>query len=393
MNARRRDCREARRRAVPVGAGAGAAAKRSVSPRQRYVREVERGQLRCDAAQMHAVEAFEDLFECLCGAPAVGEHGGGWFGFLGSRSLEPVRGMYLWGGVGRGKTLIMNDFFESLPFPSKLRVHFHAFMQYVHSELEALGPHRDPLSLVADGLSADTRIVCFDEFQVSDITDAMLLGRLLGALFERGVTLVATSNIAPRCLYWEGLQRSRFLPAIELLETHTRVLHLDGGVDYRLRALERAETYHWPLGDGAGRALANCFRALNPSEAVDEEVLAIAGRELPARKTGEGIAWFEFDALCATARSSVDYIEIARRFHSVLVANIPVLDDERLDDALRFIHLVDVLYERRVNLIVSAAAPPDALYKGKRLEARFARTHSRLEEMQSRAYLSRAHLA
>ena len=368
-------------------------AERPASPRQRYARAVEEGELRFDAAQMNAVDAFEDLYERMVRTPEFAERRGRRFGWLGPRTSDPLRGIYLWGGVGRGKTLIMNDFLDALPFPSKLRVHFHAFMQYVHGELEALGPKRDPLSLVADGLAADTRIVCFDEFQVGDITDAMLLGRLLGALFERGVTLVATSNVEPKRLYWDGLQRSRFLPAIKLLEMHTRVLHLGRGVDYRLRALERGDTYHWPLGGEAERALDRCFEALNPSEAVEGEVLAIAGRELSTRKVGEGVAWFEFDALCAGARSSVDYMEIARRFHSVLLANIPVLDDGRLDEALRFVHFVDVLYERCVNLVVSAAAPPGALYEGKRLQARFARARSRLTEMQSREYLSRAHLA
>ena len=383
-----------RGRLLPGAAGRGGdVAAPSLSPRERFLQEIEQGRLRCDAAQVHAVHAFEDLYERMLRAPAPRERAGGLLGLLGPRRPPPVRGIYLWGGVGRGKTLIMNVFLDALPFPSKLRVHFHAFMQYVHEELEALGPKRDPLSLVADGLAADTRIVCFDEFQVSDITDAMLLGRLLEALFERGVTLVATSNTAPKRLYRDGLQRSRFLPAIKLLETHTRVLRLERGVDYRLRALERADTYHWPLGGEAERALDRCFEALNPSEAVDGEVLAIAGRELSTRKVGEGVAWFEFDALCVGARSSVDYMEIARRFHSVLLANIPVLDDGRLDEALRFVHLVDVLYERCVNLIVSAAAPPGALYTGTRLQARFARARSRLTEMQSREYLSQAHLA
>ena len=367
------------------------AANSRPGPRQRFLEEIEQGRLRHDAAQMRAVDAFEELYGRLLHAPHSRSRGGILVGLLGSRRSPPVRGIYLWGGVGRGKTLIMNVFFGALPFSSKLRVHFHAFMQYVHEELEALGPRRDPLSLVADGLAADTRIICFDEFQVSDITDAMLLGRLLEALFERQVTLVATSNTAPSRLYRDGLQRSRFLPAIELLETHTEVLRLEGGIDYRLRALERADTYYCPLGAQAKRALARCFSALCPSAAVEGEVLAIAGRDLPTRMTGEGTAWFEFEVLCATARSSVDYMEIARRFHSVLVGGIPVLDDDRLDDALRFVHLVDVLYERCVNLVVSAAAPPAALYTGVRLQARFARTISRLVEMQSRDYLSRAH--
>ena len=382
------------RRPTPDAPGrSGDRAKPSLTPRQRFSQELEQESLRYDAAQMRAVDAFDALYERMLRTPAPRSRAGALIGLLASQRPPPVRGIYLWGGVGRGKTMIMNAFFDALPFASKLRVHFHAFMQYVHEELEALGPRRDPLRLVADGLAADTRIVCFDEFQVSDITDAMLLGRLLEALFERGVTLVATSNTSPARLYWDGLQRSRFLPAIELIETRTEVLHLESGPDYRLRALERADTYHCPLGGGADRALARCFRALSPSGAVEGEVLAIAERDLPTRMTGEGTAWFEFEVLCATARSSVDYVEIARRFHSVLISNVPVMDDLRIDDALRFVHLVDVLYERCVNLIVSAAAPPAALYTGKRLEARYARTRSRLVEMQSRDYLSRAHVA
>lgn len=381
-----------RRPASASGRG-GDRARFSLGPRKHFSQEIERGRLCHDTAQMHAVDAFEDLYERMQRAPLPRSRAGTLIGLFGSRRPPPVRGMYLWGGVGRGKTMIMNAFFDALPFPSKLRVHFHAFMQYVHGELEALGRHQDPLRLVADGLSEDTRIICFDEFQVSEITDAMLLGRLLGGLFERGVTLVATSNVEPDRLYWEGLQRSRFLPSIELIKTHTRVLHLNGSTDHRLRALKRADTYHWPLGDEAERALARCFAALNPVDTREGEVLEIAGREIAAARVAEGIAWFDFETLCATPRSSADYIEVARRHHTVLLADVPVLDDDRLDDALRFVHLVDVLYEHCVNLVVSAAAPPAALYTGKRLESRYARTRSRLEEMQSRDYLSQAHVA
>ena len=361
-------------------------------PLARYAREVECARLHYDVAQANAAGAFQELYERLQGVAAGAARPGGLRGLLASRRPEPVPGIYLWGGVGRGKTWIMNAFFDALPFASKRRVHFHAFMQYVHGELKALRRHRDPLVRVAGALSTDTRIICFDEFQVSDITDAMLLGRLLGELFARGVTLVATSNVEPDRLYWGGLQRTRFLPAIELLKTRTRVLHLDGAVDYRLRTLERADIYCWPLGEEAEQSLALCFEALNPAGAMEDAVLDVAGRRVPARRAAEGVAWFEFDALCATARSSVDYIEIAQRFHSVLLANVPVLDDERPDAALRFVHLVDELYQRRVNLIVSAAAPPGGLYAGRRLSARFARTRSRLEEMQSLDYLSQAHL-
>ena len=377
----------------PVPARSRGGPEPSPSPRERYARDIEQGRLCPDPAQARVVGAFQELYEEIRDLPAPGQSMGGLFALLGARRPQPVRGIYLWGGVGQGKSLIMNAFFDSLSIPSKLRVHFHAFMQYVHDELDALGTHRDPLGRVAEGLSADTRIVCFDEFQVHDITDAMLLGRLLKGLFERGVTLVATSNVEPDRLYWGGLQRVRFLPAIEAIKTHTRVLHLDGETDYRLRALERADTYHWPLNKDAERALATCFEGLNSCEATEGMVLDIAGREVPTQRTAEGIAWFEFDALCATARSTIDYIEVARRFHTVFVANVPVMDDEHHDAALRFVHLVDELYERHVNLVASAAAPPAALYVGTRHEARFARTRSRLVEMQSRKYLSQPHLA
>ena len=361
--------------------------------RRSYAREIEAGRLCRDAGQIEALDAFEDLCRRLRDARRREAGPRGFLRRLGGRKPAPPRGIYLWGGVGRGKTLIMNAFFDALPFSSKRRVHFHAFMHYVHAELRELGHRRDPLRLVAEGLAADARIVCFDEFQVSDITDAMLLGGLLRELFERGVTLVATSNVEPERLYWGGLQRDRFLPAIELLKTHTRVLRLGGGIDYRLRALERADTYYWPLGDAAERGLARCFDALNPVGVREGEVLDIGGRDLPTRRVAEGIAWFEFEALCAAPRSSLDYIGIARRFHTVLLAGVPRLDDECHDAALRFVHLVDALYEHCVNLIVSAAGPPVAIYAGRRLGVRFVRASSRLEEMRSRDYLSRPHLA
>ena len=364
-----------------------------MTPMDRYLAELERGVIHPDAAQRRAVEYTQRLYEAL-----VAESGSraGLFkrlrDWVGATELTPVRGIYLWGGVGRGKTHIVNALYASLPFPDKMRVHFHGFMQLTHQKLKALGAREDPLVAVAEDLARDTRIICFDEFHVSDITDAMLLGRLLKALFSRGVTLVATSNIAPDDLYLGGLQREQFLPAIALLKTHTDVVHLDGSVDYRLRVLERSEIYYCPLNAKAEEALMTCFKALAEENLRLDASVEIAGRSIETRATAEGIIWFEFAAICETPRSAIDYIEIARRYHTVVVSNVPAMDDALRDRVVRFIHLVDEFYGRNVNLILSAAALPEDLYVGKHLAVRFDRARSRLAEMQSHDYLAAKHL-
>jgi len=304
-----------------------------------------------------------------------------------------VPGLYFWGGVGRGKTYLMDSFFESLPFQRKLRMHFHRFMLRVHRELRRHKGQRNPLRLVADGLADEARVLCFDEFFVSDIGDAMILAGLLEALFDRGVTLVATSNIQPDRLYENGLQRQRFLPAIELVKRHCEVLNVDGGIDYRLRSLSAAPLYHSPLGEAAESRLMEVFRSLVPSleEIRKGVVLEVEGREIAARYVAEDVAWFDFKALCAGPRSQNDYIELAREFHAVLLGGVPVLDAGHDDQARRFINLVDEFYDRNVKLALSAAAPLDALYTGTRLGFEFERTRSRLREMQSHDYLGRAH--
>lgn len=363
-----------------------------MNPEQRYRAALESGELLPDAAQATLVRKTQALFEAL--NHATQRRRGvldGLRGMIGTNKRPPVKGLYIWGDVGRGKSLLVNFFYDALTFEDKLRIHFHSFMQYVHDELKALGNRQDPLALVADGLSRDTRVICFDEFHVSDIADAMILGGLLSNLFDRGVTLVATSNIAPDDLYKNGLQRARFLPAIELIKTQTDVVTLDGEVDYRLRALERAEIYHSPLDDKAESALRDAFQGLSPDHVVEAPLIEIAGREIQAVRGAEGIAWFEFKDLCETARNAADYIEIARRFHTVLVSGIPLLHDEKRDSTLRFVHLVDALYEHKVNLIASAAATPNSLYRGEVLRVKMARAASRLEEMQTRDYLARQH--
>jgi cell division protein ZapE len=305
-------------------------------------------------------------------------------------SAVPVRGAWLWGGVGRGKTWLMDMFYESLPFNDRLRYHFHRLMYRVHGRLKSLPEQEDPLEIVAAEFAAQARVICFDEFFVTDIADAMILGNLLDALFRRGVTLVATSNSRPDELYRDGLQRQRFLPAIGLIEAHTEVLQVDGGTDYRLRLLEQASIYHTPLDAAADSALRRWFEAIAPDPGTSGQPIEI--NDIVAQRRADGIAWFEFAALCAGPRSQEDYIEIARAFQTVIVSGVPVLDETRENEARRLIALVDEFYDRRVKLILSAAAPVDGLYRGTRLIREFERTRSRLLEMQSHDYLAAAHV-
>ncbi len=303
----------------------------------------------------------------------------------------PVRGVYLYGDVGRGKTFMMDLFFESLPFEDKLRYHFHRLMYRVHRRLTELGELPDPLATVAGEIAGQARVICFDEFFVSDIADAMILGRLLQALFERGVTLVATSNIPPDDLYRDGLQRQKFLPAIELIKTHTNVLSVDGATDYRLRFLEQAEIYHAPCGEQADARLLDFFQGIAPDAGTIDQDIEVLGRNIRTRRRADGIAWFDFHELCDGPRSQNDYIELARVFQTVIVANIPVLDSSREDAARRLIAMIDEFYDRRVKLVISAAAGIDELYQGQRLRHEFRRTASRLREMQSHEYLASTH--
>ncbi len=311
---------------------------------------------------------------------------------LRGKADAPVRGAYLWGDVGRGKTFIMDLFCDSLPQDQRLRYHFHRLMYRVHGRLKALHDQPAPLETVAAEFASQARVICFDEFFVTDIADAMILGNLLDALFRRGVTLVATSNIPPDDLYREGLQRQRFLPAIALIKQFTEVVQVDGGVDYRLRVLERAGIYHTPLDAAAEASLGQWFQALAPDTGSSDQVMEINGRDLALRRRAAGVAWFDFAVLCDGPRSQDDYIEIARAFQAVIVSGVPVLGVAGEDTARRFIALVDEFYDRRVKLILSAAAAVDGLYRGTRLAREFRRTRSRLLEMQSKAYLAAPHV-
>ncbi len=362
-----------------------------MTPEQRYRRDLAARDVVPDAAQAQAVRHTQRIYEELSGD----NHGSEsllreLWGRFGSRRAP--RGLYLWGGVGRGKTYLMDTLYECLPFEDKRRTHFHSFMQAMHRDLKGLRELQRPLEVVAGRMAQDARVLCLDEFHVGDIADAMLLGNLLKALFARGVTLVATSNEAPERLYWNGLQRQRFLPAIDLILRHTEVVELGGGVDHRLRVLERAEIYHCPLDGTADQALRSAFERLARGPGCAGTGLPIAGRAVPTVRQADGVVWFDFDGICAGPRSAADYLEIALCHHTVLVGNIPRLCERDDDRAKRLILLVDTLYDRRVNLVVSADAPPAALYTGQSLAAQFARTASRLEEMQSHAYLSQPHI-
>ncbi len=302
-------------------------------------------------------------------------------------------GAYLWGDVGRGKTLLVDIFYDALPFPEKRRIHFHSFMREVHQSLQALGRRQNPLSLVVARWREEVRVLCLDEFHVSDITDAMILARLLEGLFNAGITLITTSNEAPERLYHNGLQRQRFLPAITLLQRHLHVFEFTGAIDYRLRALAQATVYHYPHDALAERKLADSFVRLATERGVADTTVEVEGRCLPVLRLAEGVVWFDFEALCAGPTATADFIEIARCYHTVLISNIPVLTGDDDAAARRFINLVDEFYDRGVNLIVSAAQAPAELYSGCRLAAPFRRTISRLQEMRSHAYLASPHVS
>lgn len=315
----------------------------------------------------------------------------GWRRWLPMRSHAPVRGLYLWGSVGRGKTFLADLLVESLPPNLVLRLHFHRCMGRVQAQLKALEGRADPLREVAATFAAEAKLLCLDEFFVSDIGDAMILAGLLEHLFALGVVLVTTSNIAPSGLYRDGLQRARFLPAIDLLEAHCEVRELVSPQDYRLRALTRAGVYFTPLGEHAEHELAACFARIAPGAQRDDASIRINDRDISIRRRGDGAIWFDFDALCEGPRAVADYIDLAQRFNTVLISNVPQFTPQTEDAARRFVNLVDEFYDRGVKLVLSAATAVTELYEGERLRAEFARTQSRLIQMQSAQYLAMAH--
>lgn len=347
-----------------------------------------------DAAQRTAALRLDALASALQAQPRGGGlrlPGLGWLG--GASRADAPRGLYLWGSVGRGKTYLLDLFYSTLDFPARERTHFYRFMRDVHAELNRARHRTEPLQIVASRLAARARLICLDEFFVGDIADAMILGTLLEALFAHGVTLVATSNQPPSGLYPDGLQRQRFVRAIDMLERHMEVLHIDGPTDYRLRQLASADTYLDASQPDTAARLQRLFETLTQGTATGPVELQIGDRTITASCAGAGAAWFEFATLCAGARSADDYIELARLYPTVFLSRVPCLSGDDDDAARRFVMLVDEFYDRGVKLVVSADAPPATLYRGARLGFEFERTASRLVEMQSQQYLSREHRA
>jgi len=387
-----------------------AEAERAALPSQAYRAGVARGDWNGDPAQCEALQALDRIHAALL-APAPRRS------LLdrlrGQGAADAPQGLYLWGGVGRGKTFLVDLFYANLPLPEvrgaalasgalprpapargpagKRRTHFHRFMRSVHAQLRAHAGERDPLATIVREWRRQLRVLVLDEFFVNDIGDAMILARLLERMFAEGIVLVTTSNVDPPDLYKDGLQRARFLPAIDLIRRHCQVVYLDSDTDYRLRALTRSPVYRAPLDADSDAWLLSRWRELGGDDAHRDAGIEIDGRRIAVRARCKDMAWFDFEALCEGPRGNADYIEIAREFHTVLLGGIPVLDDRRNDAARRFVHLVDELYDSQVNLVCTADAPPHALYTGERLTAAFERTASRLVEMQAADYLASEH--
>ncbi|MCX8958572.1 AFG1 family ATPase [Erwinia psidii] len=372
----------------------------TMSPLALYHKALEKGEYQPDDVQRAAITRLEGIYQGLISpAPGSSPSGKGLFGKLnrligkGKEQVQkPVPGLYMWGGVGRGKTWLMDMFFQSIPGERKQRLHFHRFMLRVHQELTALQGQSDPLQTVADRFKSETDLLCFDEFYVSDITDAMLLGTLMEALFARGITLVATSNIPPDELYRNGLQRARFLPAIALIKQHCEVMNVDAGIDYRLRTLTSAHLWMMPLDQATSQEMDRMFTALSGNVRVEKPVLEINHRQLPTLGMANGVVAMDFVTLCGEGRSQHDYIELSRRFHSVLLYDVPVMIYKSEDPARRFLALVDEFYERHVKLVVSAETSLYEIYQGAKLKFEYQRCVSRLQEMQSEEYLKLPHL-
>jgi cell division protein ZapE len=361
----------------------------SMSPKLWYQAMREQPGFIHDAAQAQAIEALDELWHQLVDFKARRNH------FLGRSLLSPEvpKGLYFWGGVGRGKSFLMDVFYACVPYRRKRRIHFHNFMAEVHHELQRLAGEKDPLLALADNIAKSTRLLCFDEFHVSDIADAMLLGRLLEAMFARGVVLMTTSNYPPDGLYPNGLQRQKFLPAIAMLKRELRVIHIDGGNDYRLRKMEHESLFIVPDDAASDARMLAMFERLSPLAQPDERQIEIMGRMLPVQRVSHGVAWFEFMDICGGYHAQPDYLEIAHQFHTVFVSHIPKLDAEQAPAAQRFIWLVDVFYDKRVKLVVSAAVAPHEIFGVALRGGEAARTVSRLIEMQSRDYLALPHQA
>ena len=340
-----------------------------------------------DAAQMTAATALQNLYSSL-------------LTFKVNRSStfkrllsppKPPQGIYFWGGVGRGKSFLMDCFYDSVPYRRKKRIHFHAFMQQIHRDLDKYKGEPDPMLKVAEQIAREVRLLCFDEFHVSDIADAMILGRLLDGLFAKGVILVMTSNYPPSMLYPNGLHRESFLPTIALLQKHLDVFEVEAGVDYRLRALEKVEIYHYPADAAAEKKMRDYFRMVAGEDGKKGGTIEVLGRQIEAVRRGNGVIWFDFKTFCGGPRSQNDYLEIARSYHTVLLSHIPKMTASQASEARRFTWMIDVFYDHKVKLISTADCAPEALYVEGTQASEFTRTVSRMTEMHSREYLGLPH--
>jgi cell division protein ZapE len=369
-------------------------------PLQRYRALVASGEVKPDPVQELAAEKLASLAHALKSyAPKSGKKG--WmdrFGLTARDTAPPLQGLYLYGGVGRGKSMLMNLFFETAPIAAKERVHFHAFMRDIHNEI-----HRrrqmpmyegegDPIPGMADGIADNTTLLCLDELEVRDIADAMIVGRLFQKLFERGVVVVTTSNRHPDDLYKHGLQRERFVPFIALIKEKLDLLHLESAQDYRLGRLAGQAVYHAPLGVAADAALDAAWARLTDDAAPQPDYVSVAGRRIPVPAAAHQVARFSFSDLCEQPLGSSDYLAIAAQFSTVILKDIPQMTEEKKDSARRFVTLIDALYEHRTALVCSAAVPPEQLYSGREGGFEFARTASRLIEMQAADYIKQRHV-
>ena len=361
-------------------------------PSTLYQHLLDSSALEFDKSQQCALQELDRIFRAQKQIKPGRTRNWARLGFFRSPAQE-IKGCYLWGGVGTGKTRIMDIFYNSLAPGMATRTHFHRFMRSIHEQKKQIRHQQDPLGIIAMNIAQDTRVLCLDEFTVSDITDAMIMSSLLSHLFERGMILVTTSNSPPGELYRDGLQRARFLPAIHLLETHTISVHVDSGNDYRMAFLSGNDILHVPDDTISQNKLGMAFEHLAGTDARARDFFEINGRNIKVIAWDAGVVWFAFDDICRSHRSNSDFIEIAKQFHTVIISHIPVLDLTSEDAARRFIELVDELYDRNVNLLASSANMPNDIYHGKKLARHFMRTASRLTEMASNEYLAKPHLS
>lgn len=361
----------------------------SMSPKAWYQSTRDKPGFIYDAAQAAAIDDLDALWHELVDFKAKRNH------FLGRSLLSPEvpRGLYFWGGVGRGKSFLMDVFYACVPYKRKRRIHFHNFMAEVHHEMKVLAAAKDPLIALSDKIAKSTRLLCFDEFHVSDITDAMILGRLMSALFERGVVMMITSNYPPDDLYPNGLQRQKFLPTIKLLKNNLRIVNVDSGNDYRLREMASAPLFMLSADAETNARMHAIFKRLSAGTIQDKQYIEVQGRHIAVKKLADKTVWFDFKDICGGPRAQTDYLDIAHRFSTVLVSDIPQMTANEAAEAQRFIWLVDVLYDNRVKLVASSAVTPKELCTIGEQAGEFLRTVSRLTEMQTQSYLELQHNA